>query len=543
MTYDAEQAMDSDDTPVGDTVDPTVALVQRAVAGDDRAFGELYDAWFDRVYDRAYGVVRDHALAAEVAQDCFLRAWQQLATVRDPSVFGGWLLRIARNTALNRLRTERRTTAVDDAGLAVIERAGPSPATAPAGFRVEDRLYRADDPAVAAEDDEIVTLVADSIAALEGRDAEVLDLGLRLGLTPAEIGEAVGLNRNAANQAVHRARRRFRTAVEARVLWRRGRPDCPDLAAVLADAGITRFGADAVAMIDAHASGCERCSEARRLRLDPAVLFGAVPLVGAPSLLKTEIANALAGEGVPMSGSVHASGSASTGPGPDGGPDGDLPTGPTEVTVPTTATTAAMAGPVESRRGGRGRALVAAAIVVLLAVVASVVVFAESTGETEPRSGAAPATRPADLATPSTVGVPTTVPLAPETAPPDAAPPATPPRVVTPPVTDPPPPPSPTGTISVSPASKLGTWSMTAPDSPRLTWSSERASSVTVDGPGFSSGAPGGSVVVCPPSGATGGGGQVCTSPPPGAYRYRLTLRDEAGTVVFTQDAVLTVGA
>ena len=53
MTYDALPGMDTDDQSVGDaadrSADPTAELVERAVAGDDRAFGALYDAWFARV--------------------------------------------------------------------------------------------------------------------------------------------------------------------------------------------------------------------------------------------------------------------------------------------------------------------------------------------------------------------------------------------------------------------------------------------------------------------------------------------------------------
>ena len=531
-------------------------------------------------------MVRDHALPAEVAQDTFLRAWQQLGTVRDPAVFGGWLLRIARNTALNRLRSERRTTAVDDVGLAVIERAGSSPATAPAGFRVEDRLHAADDPATAVEDDEIVSLVTEAAAALEGRDAEVLDLGLRLGLSPAEVGEAVGLNRNAANQAVHRARRRLRTAVEARVLWRRGRPDCPDLADALAAAGVERFGAAAVAVADAHAGGCARCTEQRRLRLDPAVLFGAVPLVGAPGLLKGQIAHALSGQGVPMGGSAHAGaatggsgGGSGDGTGGSGGPEqsgasggdagdatstaqatGDAPTDPAsspgppgDPTLPVAAAGAPLpadpAAPVEpvdpgEPRRGPGRAILAGVVVlVVLALVAGGILVLRDGGDGDPRQGAAPATRPADLVTPTTAAVPTTA--APEVIAPEPVPvPETEaPRVVTPPVTvaptePPPPPPVATGTISISPSTKSGVWSMSASDAPRLTWTSTNAASVTVEGPGVTSSAPSGSAVLCPPTGTSA---PVCTGVP-GMHRYRLTLRDAAGGVVLTQDAVLVIG-
>ena len=95
MTYDDVPGMDTDDHAVGDAADPTAELVRRAVAGDADAFGALYDAWFDRVHDRTRSVLHDHSLAAEATQDAFLRAWQRLPTLQDPTVFGGWLLRIA----------------------------------------------------------------------------------------------------------------------------------------------------------------------------------------------------------------------------------------------------------------------------------------------------------------------------------------------------------------------------------------------------------------------------------------------------------------
>src|SRR5688572_29051254 len=120
MSYDAHHPMDDRHDSAGTDPDPGSDLVTRAAAGDEYAFGQLYDQWFDRVHHLAEGIVRDRAVAAEVTQDAFLRAWQSLATVREPAAFGGWLLRIARNTALNRRRVEIRTRAVDGEGLTMI---------------------------------------------------------------------------------------------------------------------------------------------------------------------------------------------------------------------------------------------------------------------------------------------------------------------------------------------------------------------------------------------------------------------------------------
>ncbi len=280
-------------------------LVGSARSGDERAFGALYDTWFDRVYDLAFRIVRDANAAADVTQDTFLSAWRDLGGLADPAAFGGWVRRIARNTAFNRRKKDQRAQPVDTEAMAVIEAAGPSAASAPAGFRVEDRLGAAEDPVRAAEDAELAALVWEAADALGERDASVLDLQLRHDLAPAEIAEVVEINRNTANQIVHRVRHRLGDAVRARVLWRGGEPVCIDLRAALAGAGVTSFGSDAVRVATAHADDCEECSERRRLRLEPTALFAATPIVVAPVALKSRIADALAGEGVPMDGSAH----------------------------------------------------------------------------------------------------------------------------------------------------------------------------------------------------------------------------------------------
>jgi len=292
------------------------ALVERARGEDPDAFGRLYDRWFTRVHDLAFRITRDDAAASDVAQDAFISAWKSLDKLENPEAFGGWLLRISRNAALDRKRRDARATPFDEEGLAMIEAAGPSLASAPPGFRVEDRTRSADDPAYAVEDGELVALVWESAAALGERDAEILDLGLRHGLTPAEIGEAVGLNRNAANQAVHRARNRLKTAVEARVLWRSGEPVCAGLAGALAKAEVGHFGADAVRVATRHAEKCAECQERRQTRLEPSALFGAVPFLAVPWLLKMKVAHALSESGVPM---VESEAMVSQGSTSDGG--------------------------------------------------------------------------------------------------------------------------------------------------------------------------------------------------------------------------------
>ncbi len=542
MPYHDHHRMDDTDDLRGTD---GVALVQRAVSGDDRAFGRLYDLWFDRVHDTACRIVHDRATGADIAQDAFLRAWRAIGTVTDPETFGGWLLRITRNVALDHVRRSSRASIVDEDGFAMIERQGAGSPTAPAGFGVEDRMDAFDDPAGAAEHAEVVALVQESVDALDGRDAEVLHLGLRYGLSPAEIGEAVGLNRNAANQAVHRARRRLRTAVEARVLWRRGRPECTALAAVLTASTVEAFDARAVPIIDAHAKECSECSERRRLRLEPAHLFGAIPLAAGPSLLKAKIAAALEGQGVPMHGSTFAA-DAPGGPGarngnadpPELGPETQATeTQGTETQATEAHSSEALPASSPTRRSAR-RALVTAAIVV--AVVAAGIGLSAATRDDEPqlaRSG--PQTQASTaISTTRTSAVPTTAPTTTTTTPTTTtvvvvAPPST--RAPEPPTTIPPTAPV-TASLTLSRTSIPRPWTMVEGTAPRITWSSANATSVTVSGPGFTSTAPSGSSLICP----TGSSTSVC-NPAPGTYQYTLDARDGSGTVVITRQVILVV--
>ena len=79
-----------------------MAAVRR---GDEAALGALYDSYAARVYSTALFILRDPARAEEVTQDVFLAAWSRGVSfdARLGSV-AGWLLRCARNRAIDLLR-------------------------------------------------------------------------------------------------------------------------------------------------------------------------------------------------------------------------------------------------------------------------------------------------------------------------------------------------------------------------------------------------------------------------------------------------------
>jgi RNA polymerase sigma-70 factor, ECF subfamily len=91
--------------PDADTVvDFDVALIERARRGDSRAFERLYRDHIGRVHGLCLRMTRNPDLAADCAQDAFIKAWKALPKFEARASFSTWLHRIAVNTVLERRR-------------------------------------------------------------------------------------------------------------------------------------------------------------------------------------------------------------------------------------------------------------------------------------------------------------------------------------------------------------------------------------------------------------------------------------------------------
>jgi RNA polymerase sigma-70 factor (ECF subfamily) len=86
----------------------TGALVDRAQAGDARAFEVLYRRLVGRIYALCLRMARDAQRAEELTQDVFVRAWERLGSFRGESKFSTWLHRLAVNVVLQEGRSRGR---------------------------------------------------------------------------------------------------------------------------------------------------------------------------------------------------------------------------------------------------------------------------------------------------------------------------------------------------------------------------------------------------------------------------------------------------
>jgi RNA polymerase sigma-70 factor (ECF subfamily) len=86
-------------------------LVRMAREGDLTAFEELVARHRDKVYARAYSMMRNEEEALDLSQDAWVKGWQRLAQFQGDSSFVTWMTRIVINLCLDQLRKHKRQRA------------------------------------------------------------------------------------------------------------------------------------------------------------------------------------------------------------------------------------------------------------------------------------------------------------------------------------------------------------------------------------------------------------------------------------------------
>ena len=247
-------------------------LVAAWLAGDKPAFAAIYDRYADGLYAFAMSRLRNHAEAADVVQETFVRAAARLTQLRDRSRLRAWLYAIARNRVID---ARRRPMSYVDA-----EEFAEMPADQPELADVAARSELA----------ELVWLAADG---LTPRDRELLGLHLRHGLDGADLADVVGVTPANLYVSMNRLKERMAKAVGALLIARHGSKDCPELSALLAGWDGT-FSLDVRAKVTRHVEGCAECTT-RRAALITTASFSAGALA-VPFIAPAHIRAATLGE-------------------------------------------------------------------------------------------------------------------------------------------------------------------------------------------------------------------------------------------------------
>jgi len=84
------------------------ALVRSAQRGDMRAFEELVARHRDKIFARAYSMMRNEEEAVDLSQEAWVKGWQRLKQFQGEASFGTWMTRIVINLCLDQLRKQKR---------------------------------------------------------------------------------------------------------------------------------------------------------------------------------------------------------------------------------------------------------------------------------------------------------------------------------------------------------------------------------------------------------------------------------------------------
>lgn len=165
-------------------------LYRRFRDGDPDAVRAVYDRYAGSVLTVARSIVGDGELAADVVQTTFVKAWRAAATFQGDRELAPWLYAIARRSAIDALRHERRPTRGDH---------GPEVdmAVSPLSF---ERTWEAHEVRRALDD-------------LPSDEREIMRRSHLLGESHRQISEALGIPIGTVKSRSSRAHRRLAAAL------------------------------------------------------------------------------------------------------------------------------------------------------------------------------------------------------------------------------------------------------------------------------------------------------------------------------------------
>jgi RNA polymerase sigma-70 factor (ECF subfamily) len=161
-----------------------IEIVQRVLAGQTNAYGEIFSRHRERAFALAFQYVRDHEEAKDLVQEAFVKAYQNLGKFNLQRSFRPWILAIVRNLAIDFLRKRKRISP-DELPSAIPDRR-PQNST-------EQRVLRAE--------------VWEALSKLNENQREIIFLKDYQGHSYLEIAEILSIPLGTVMSRLHHARR------------------------------------------------------------------------------------------------------------------------------------------------------------------------------------------------------------------------------------------------------------------------------------------------------------------------------------------------
>jgi len=178
-------------------------LAARASGGDEAAFRELLRRYERPVFSLVYRMVRDRALAEDLAQETFVKVFNGLASYRREFKFSSWIFKIANNAAIDHLRRRELDTLSLD---------GPTdaPTRGNRTGQVRQLPHRGENPLEELEARELGGAIEQAIGRLRPEYRACILLRHVEGYPYEQIAEMLELPLGTVKTYIHRARNELR---------------------------------------------------------------------------------------------------------------------------------------------------------------------------------------------------------------------------------------------------------------------------------------------------------------------------------------------
>ena len=188
-------------------LDTDALYVQALQAGEASALEPLMAKYRDRIFQRAFQLLKSREDAEEVTQDAFIRAWQSIDKFRGDSAFSTWLYQIATNLAHNRYwhghRRKRHAT------VALEQPLGDEGAGTVADVLPDESVNTTE----MVELEELGSSINEALGRLRGEHREILELRFARNLSYESISQRLGLHLGTVKSRIARARQCLREAM------------------------------------------------------------------------------------------------------------------------------------------------------------------------------------------------------------------------------------------------------------------------------------------------------------------------------------------
>lgn len=176
-------------------------LVRRTLRGDTTAFDTLVERYKQVVYGVCVSLLGDFALAQDLTQDAFLKAFQHVHRLTTPERFGNWLCIIARNECRLYLRQAHATVAP---GRIFYDQVSSGQAHLVPAEQQQELRHQQD------YQERLGAAALQALATLSEKNRQVITLYYLSGYSLKELGALLGISPTTAKMRLHRARQHLR---------------------------------------------------------------------------------------------------------------------------------------------------------------------------------------------------------------------------------------------------------------------------------------------------------------------------------------------